>query len=63
MQPGDFKHEHETYDEYCSRVDDEIRAAGEYRWPLWATLAVYALVLAIIAVNVYVAVGLFDRGQ
>lgn len=63
MQPGDFRREGETYDEYCSRVDDELRAAGELRYPLWMTLAVYVVVLAIIAVNLWVAYQLFYNRQ
>jgi cytochrome bd-type quinol oxidase subunit 1 len=36
----------EGYDEYCSRVDDELREAGEYREPFWPYLLVYLFILA-----------------
>lgn len=31
MRTGDWKRPDETWDEYCARVDREIRAAGEQR--------------------------------
>lgn len=50
------------YDEYCSRVDDELRAVEE-RWPLSRCFAVLAVIAGILwAVAIWIAYELFYIG-
>lgn len=45
---GEPKLPHETWDEYCDRVDREVRAAGEKRYPLGFTLFIYLISAAVV---------------
>jgi hypothetical protein len=45
---GEPKQPGETWDEYCDRVDREVRAAGEKRYPLGFTILIYLLSAALV---------------
>lgn len=50
---GKFRQPWETMDEYCSRVDREVREAGEVRYPLAGTILVYLIYILIAGVIGY----------